>query len=43
MLLALSDIRDAKGGLLGNAALLSLAGLISGCIGAYKNWPGVQK
>lgn len=49
-LLALADLRgDATAGggasgrsfgMLNNKALLAIAGLVSGCISAYKNWPG---
>lgn len=39
LLLALADVR-ARGRLLHNDALLALAGLVSGSISAYKNWPG---
>lgn len=42
-LLALSDLRDSRDGVLGNRALLAAAGLLSGCISAYKNWPGVSQ
>ena len=30
----------AGGGLFNNKAVLAAAGLVSGCIGAWKNWPG---
>ena len=50
-LLALAELRGdattagggASGrsfGMLNNKALLAIAGLVSGCISAYKNWPG---
>lgn len=42
LLLALADIRDS-GRLLHNDALLALAGLVSGSISAYKNWPGNKR
>jgi hypothetical protein len=46
--LAFADLRGdssaAAGGrcsgVLNNRALLAIAGLLSGCISAYKNWPG---
>lgn len=42
-LLALADLRgdDRPHGLLSNKAVLAAAGLLSGCLSAYKNWPGV--
>ena len=42
-LLALSDLRQGRKSWANHAALLALAGLLSGCISAYKNWPGVQR
>ena len=41
-LLALADLRgDGKpSGLMNSRSLLAAAGLVSGCISAYKNWPG---
>jgi hypothetical protein len=42
-LLALADLRDAKEGVLSHRGLLAACGLLSGCISAYKNWPGVVK
>lgn len=41
-LLAFADLRgDAKPtGMLNSRSLLAAAGLVSGCISAYKNWPG---
>jgi hypothetical protein len=44
-LLALADIRQAapgqqqRAGLLSNRAVLAAAGLLSGCLSAYKQWP----
>lgn len=47
MCLAIADVRGAgtgtSRGLLSNRAFLAAAGLLSGCISAYKNWPGVMK
>jgi hypothetical protein len=51
-LLALADLKSTGGGgsgsgaggrgtgVLNSKALLAIAGLVSGCISAYKNWPG---
>lgn len=41
--MVLPDIRSSSGkprGVLEHPATLALAGLVSGCLGAYKNWPG---
>lgn len=47
MFLAIADLRQTgereAQGILSNRAFLATAGLISGCISAYKNWPGVMK
>lgn len=49
LLMVLPDIRGqgAKPGRLGAAlggpAVLALAGLASGCLSAYKNWPGAAR
>ena len=40
--MVLADVRQSKG-LMSHAAVLSLAGLVSGCLSAYKNWPGTQR
>jgi hypothetical protein len=37
LLQVLADLRESKG-LLGHAATLALAGLVSGGLSAYKNW-----
>jgi len=45
-LLALADLRGDDRSpmrLLNHRAVLATAGLVSGCISAYKNWPGVVK
>lgn len=44
-LLALADLRgdDRPPGVLSHKAVLAAAGLLSGCLSAYKNWPGVVK
>lgn len=42
-LMAIADLRDSKAGLLSNRAVLATAGLLSGSLSAYKNWPGVQR
>lgn len=34
------QVRPRKGGLMNHGAVLALAGLVSGCLSAYKNWPG---
>jgi Peroxisomal biogenesis factor 11 (PEX11) len=42
-LLAFADLRGdsrAGSGVLSSKAVLAIAGLVSGCISAYKNWPG---
>lgn len=43
--LAVSDLRGAASAtshsFLSSKSLLAIAGLVSGCISAYKNWPGV--
>lgn len=40
-LLALADLRGDDRGVFSSKTILSIAGLVSGCISAYKNWPGV--
>ena len=45
--LAIADLRDLRGGsrpsgLFNSRSMLAMAGLISGSISAYKNWPGVN-
>jgi hypothetical protein len=44
-LMAVADLRDGRGGggVFGNRTVLASAGLVSGCLSAYKNWPGMQK
>ena len=44
-LLALADLRgdDRPPGVFSGKGVLAAAGLLSGCISAYKNWPGVVK
>ena len=42
LVMVLADVRQSKG-LMSHAAVLSLAGLVSGCLSAYKNWPGTQR
>ena len=42
LVMVLADVRQSKG-LMSHAAVLSLAGLVSGCLSAYKNWPGAQR
>lgn len=38
--MVLAEVRPAKRGLLSHGGVLALAGLLSGCLSAYKNWPG---
>jgi hypothetical protein len=40
LLMVLAEVRPSKTGLLSRPAVLALAGLLSGCLSAYKNWPG---
>lgn len=40
LLMVLAEVRPSKSGLLSRPAVLALAGLLSGCLSAYKNWPG---
>lgn len=44
-LLALADLREGggRGGLLGHKGALAAAGLLSGALSFYKNWPGVDR
>jgi len=39
LLMVLAEVRPSKTGLLSRPAVLALAGLLSGCLSAYKNWP----
>lgn len=40
LLMVLAEVRPSKTGLRSRPAVLALAGLLSGCLSAYKNWPG---
>lgn len=44
-LMAVADLRGGRGGggVFANRTVLASAGLVSGCLSAYKNWPGMQK
>ena len=43
LLIVLPEVRPSKkGGLLSHGAFIALAGLVSGCLSAYKNWQAVS-
>lgn len=43
-LMAIADLRGSqRGGLLASKALLATAGLASGLLGFYKNWPSIER